>query len=142
MEIEERVSILEKKMDVLVKRLDDISKNPETSTVALETGEGAENESPREYFLKFNPKKDTEKALVAISFLEGRGLHSITINEISNTLKEMREKLPINISDKIQLLDKRALIKQSGQEGKRKCWIVSNTGKEFLRRLQENARGN
>ena len=100
----------------------------------------AKEESAREFFLKFSPKTDTEKTLVAINFLEKKGLQTITVQEIANAYKEMREPLPKNISDKIQMLDKRGLLRKAGQEGKRKCWLISNTGEEYLRRLYEDAK--
>jgi len=140
MKIEKRLEELEKRMDEIVAKLDAIFDKEISENFYNEKNKQIKDESPREFLLKFHPKNDTEKTLVAIYFLEKKGLQLITTNEIADTLKEMREKLPKNISDKIQLLDKRGFVKKAGQEGRRKCWIVSNRGEEYLRRLQEDAK--
>ncbi len=140
MKIEKKIQYLEKKLELLSSRLDMLLQ--ENKSIDQYTGfdKSVKEESSREFFLRFNPKNDTEKTLVAIKFLEKKGLQTITIKEISDTFKEMRESLPKNISDKIQLLDKRGFVKLSGQEGKRKCWIVSNTGENYLVGMIKNAK--
>ena len=138
MKIEERVKRLEKKVDELVTKLDTSLGKEMPVKLDGEDHKLAKKESAREYFLKFNPKSDTEKTLVIINFLEKKGLTSITAREIANAFKEMREPLPKNVSDKIQMLDKRGLVVLAGQEGKRKCWLISNTGEGYLRRLRKN----
>ncbi len=139
MEIEDRITNLENMMKEVVSKLDSVLQNSKTQKT-ISDKKDAKEESPREFLLKFNPKTDTEKTLVAIHYLEEKNCPTITIKEIENIFKEMREKVPANISDKIQLLDKRAFLKLTGQEGKRKNWVVSNKGEEFLGRLKENAR--
>ena len=142
MEIEKRIETLEKKFDELLSRLDEILiKSATTPSMSCEK-EYVKEDSPREFFLRFKPDKDTEKALVATYYLEKKGVQSITVQEIISTLKEMRETLPknINLSDKMQLLDKRAFVKPSGKEGKKKCWVVTNSGEDFLREMEKNAK--
>lgn len=135
MDFEDRVGELERRVSEINAKLDTLlSKENETET-RDEGRKPTKEESAREFFLKFNPKKDTEKTLVVISFLEKKGQQSITVREIANAFKEMREPLPPNVSDKIQLLDKRGLLTIAGRKGKRKCWLVSNTGEEYLKRL-------
>ncbi len=138
MEVENRIEILEKKVDEIVARLDTVL--GKETLLKTYSDKSAKDESAREFFLKFNPKNDTVKTLVAIKFLEKNGVQSITIREIADTFKEMREPVPTNISDKIQLLDKRGLVKIAGQEGKRKRWLISNTGEDYLGRLYEDAK--
>ena len=81
-----------------------------------------------------------EKTIVAISYLEEMGINEITIEDVRKTLVEMREKSSFNISDKIQQLDKRGFLIPNGKNEKKKLWLISNRGLEFLKRLKENAR--
>jgi len=138
--INKRVEKLEKRVDEIFAKLDTILNKGTSEKFYNEENKQIKDESPREFLLKFHPKNGTEKSLVAIYFLEKKGSKPITVREIADVLKEMREALPKNLSDKIQMLDKRGLVKKVGQEGRRKCWIVSNTGEEYLRRLREDAR--
>ncbi len=136
MDIEDRIKNLEKMMKEIISKFDSPTHNKFTQNAAPPKI-AIKEESPREFLLKFRTKTDTEKTLVAINYLEAKGESKITIKEIGNTLKEMREKIPKNISDKIQLLDRRAFLKLVGQEGKRKNWIVSNEGEKFLERIRK-----
>ena len=90
--------------------------------------------SLREFFKEYRSKNDTDKTLIIIKFYEAfKGDSAITVKEISQGFKEMREKLPQNISDKLQLLDKRGLAMPIEKKGRFKCWVLTNSGEKYLR---------
>jgi DNA-binding ferritin-like protein len=135
MEMEDRITKIEEMIKEINEKIETLLHIPPSQTEGIAKSKIKE-ESPREFLLKFKVKTDTEKTLIAIHYLEEKGEENITTKEIENTLREMREKIPTNISDKIQLLDKRGFLKLNGQDGKRKNWLVSNGGEEFLRNLK------
>ncbi len=142
MEFEKRIEVLEKKMSEISEKLDKLVNKGSLGEINQGAANLLKDESPREFFLRFNPKNDTQKTLVGIHFLEKKGLKSITVKEIAPALKEMRATMPKNISDKIQLLDIQGLLKPTGQVGRRKSWLVSDGGYKVLMGLQENAKRN
>ncbi len=94
-------------------------------------------ESFMEFFIKYKPKKDTDKTLVIMHFLESRwDMENITIKEISEGFKEVREKKPLNISDKLQLLHKKGLIMPSNPTSRLKSWMITRTGLNYLEKLK------
>ncbi len=93
-------------------------------------------ESPREFFLKHSPKRDTDRTLVSIRFLELQKVPQITSKEIAESLAEMREKVPLNVADKIQLLDKRGFLFKSSKKEGLNCWNITDRGKKHLEELK------
>jgi len=137
MEIKEKINEFENRLKKIESKLDQLL-NQEPHKI--KESKRLKRESPREFLLNYNTKNDVEKTIVAISYLEEIGICEITIEEIRKTLVEMREKSSFNISDKIQQLDKRGFLVPNGQKEKKKLWLISNRGLEFLRELKKNAR--
>src|SRR3989338_3985049 len=134
---------LDKAIDLLEnisKRLDEQEKrlsNLENKSPENEPKPTLIKESSREFFLRYAPQKDTDKTLVVIHFLELKGVREITTKEIAATLSEMREVVPKNIADKIQLLDKRGfLIRAEQKKEGLNCWNLSQSGKNHLEDLK------
>lgn len=138
MDTEERFRQLEAKMDEVLLRLSELLEKKQIEEKVSENV--VKPESAREFFLRFNPKLDTDKTLVALYFLEKKGASSVTSIDITEALKEMREPSPKNISDKLQLLDKRGFLTSAGQEGKLKCWLVSRSGENYLTEMAQNGK--
>lgn len=137
MEIEEKVKELEKKLREIESKLSQLL---EKSVPETKDSNPPRRESPREFLLKFRAEGDVKKTLIAIQYLESKNLKEITSDNIKLTLIEMREKSSFNISDKIQQLDRRGFLVPNGQKGKKKLWLISNKGLEFLKEMEENAR--
>lgn len=131
MEIEQRLKKCEDGIMELKKKLNIILQKSE-KTVPRDLAPSEKEESPREFYIRYNPKTSTEKTLVVISFLEKKGIENITIKEIAEGFREMREPTPPNVSDKIQLLDKRGFLMKVDKMDKRHCWLLSNSGEKFL----------
>ena len=94
-------------------------------------------ESFMEFFLKYNPEKETDKTLVIMHFLESRRhMQNITSKNISEGFKEIREKIPTNVADKIQMLHKKGLIMPSENVENLKGWLITRTGLEYLQNLK------
>jgi hypothetical protein len=100
--------------------------------------------SMREFFNEFdNVKSDTDKALIIMRFYElFKSKDKITALQILEGFREIREKVPQNIFDKLQLLDKRGLIMHNGKEGNTTLWSITNTGEKYLedKRAKENGK--
>jgi len=137
MEIKEKINEFENRLKKVESKLDQLLNQ---ESVKIKESKILKRESPREFLLNHNAKNDVEKTIVAISYLEEIGMNEITIEEARKTLIEMREKSSFNISDKIQQLDKRGFLVPNGQKEKKKLWLISNRGLEFLKELKENAR--
>jgi len=100
-------------------------------------------ESFREFFLKFNPQKDTDKTLIIIYFLESvKKTENITTKEIASGFSEVRETLPDNIADKIQMLHKRGFIMPKNILGRLRSWEVTTTGLKYLEELENGNKKN
>lgn len=135
------VSKIIEMLEDLNKRISKIEGNlvqkKESPKEESEKKEKLREESFMEFFNKYNPKKETDKALVIMHFLESRQkIDNMTSKEISNGFKEVREKIPTNVSDKIQMLHKRGLIMPEGSLGRSKSWLITRTGLEYLEGLK------
>ena len=134
MEIEQRLKRCEDEIAKINRRIDSIlEKKEEIPKVTIPK----KMESPREFYHKFKTKKDTEKTLLIIHYLEKyKQTGNITIKEIAEGFKEVREQVPANISDKIQLLDKRGFLLKTGKVYNRQCWVLTNSAEKFLEGLR------
>ena len=95
------------------------------------------NESFMEFFKKFNPKKETDKTLIIMYFLESRrDIVNITTKDIAVGYKEIREKAPTNIPDKIQMLHKKGLVMPGEIIDKLKGWVITRSGLDYLEELK------
>ena len=90
-----------------------------------------------EFYLDHKPKNETDKTLVIMNFLErAREIENITSKDISQAFKEVREKPPVNVSDKIQMLHKRGLIMPGEIVNNMKGWMITRTGLEYLEKIK------
>lgn len=96
-------------------------------------------ESFMEFFRKHNPKSDTDKTLVIMYFLElNRALKNITTKNISEGFREVREKVPTNVADKVQLLHKKSLIMPAESVEGMNGWMITQSGLDYLGDLKKN----
>lgn len=138
----------EYKLDKIMKYLEDLNKrisNIESNLSARKpeilveqvSPKAVKNESFMEFFKKFNPKKETDKTLVIMYFLEsGRNIVNITTKNIAEGYKEIREKGPANVADKIQMLHKKGLIMPGEMVDNLKGWVITRSGLDYLEGLK------
>jgi hypothetical protein len=70
-------------------------------------------------------------------FLESeKNMSSITTKDISKGFKEIREKTPANVSDKVQLLHKKGLIMPGDLINNLRGWMLTRTGLDYLEELK------
>ena len=94
-----------------------------------------------EFFKGFNPEKEIDKTLVIMYFLESRrGIKNITTKDISEGFREVREKTPKNVADKIQLLHKKGLITPVGMVDNLKGWMITRSGLNYLEELKNEGK--
>jgi len=95
-------------------------------------------ESFREFYLRHGPpKKETDKTLVIFHFLESKkDLDNITTKEIAQGFKEVREVIPKNISDKMQMLHKNGFVSPQDSAGRTKNWEITKSGLNHLEELK------
>ncbi|MBS3160013.1 hypothetical protein J4436_04445 [Candidatus Woesearchaeota archaeon] len=132
-------------LEDLNKRISDIennlsTRNPEIS-VEQDPFKAVKQESFIEFFKKFDPKNETDKTLVIMFFLESRrNIKHITTKDIAEGYKEVREKTPVNVSDKVQLLHKKGLIMPGEIVNNLKGWIITRSGLEYLKKLKNETK--
>lgn len=96
------------------------------------------NKSFVEFYLEHKSKNALDKTLTIMDFLEKvRGLNGITTKDISESFKEVREKAPLNISDKIQMLHKKGFIMPGETTGNLKGWIITQIGLTHMEGLKD-----
>ena len=95
-------------------------------------------ESLMEFFRKYNPKKDTDKSLVIMRFLEvNREMNNITSKSIIEGFREVREKPPQNVADKIQALHKKGFVMPGEIVENLKGWVITRSGLNYLEELKK-----
>lgn len=125
--IEERLSIIEDKIFV---EEQNIIQSPIKIDVSRE-------KSFMEFYLEYNMKNATDKTLVIMYFLEKmRERQEATTKDISEGFKEIREKPPLNISDKIQMLHKKGFIMPGETINGLKSWTITRRGLIHLEELK------
>lgn len=100
-------------------------------------------ESLREFINKYKFKAGTDKVLLMIYFLETRrSVGKVSIKELSECFKEIRDVVPRNMSDKFYKLAKRGFIMpaDSNSNGKVNFWRYTNTGKGYIEKKLKNAK--
>lgn len=99
----------------------------------------ARPESFMEFFNKFDPKNEADKALVIMRFMElNEGKTNVTTKDITEGFKAVREKVPINVADKIQWLHKKGRVMPGESVDNLKGWLITRSGLDYLEEL-ENA---
>ena len=95
--------------------------------------------SMREFYNEFTQKTETDKTLIVMRVLEElKGKVKVTAQNIVDGFKEIREKTPQNIFDKLQMLSKKALIMADGKEAGYTLWTITHSGIEYLEKLKNN----
>jgi hypothetical protein len=138
----------EEKIDMILKNLKELKEQVSHIEEILSTKKSEplltghsidipKGESFMEFFNKFYLQNDTDKALVIMSFLESRkSIKNITTKNISEGFREVREKIPSNVADKIQMLHKKGYIMPGETVENLKGWLITRTGLEYLEELR------
>jgi predicted transcriptional regulator len=89
--------------------------------------------SIKEFILKKNPINDTQKALAIGYYLEKyEAFISFNSKDLEKGFRDSREKIPPNVSDKIQLNTKNGHIMEYGEKDGLKAYVLTNSGERFL----------
>lgn len=127
-----------KKIDKRLEKVEEklLDKNPSL----LEETKNLPNQREKslvECYKEYTSKNETDKTLVIMDCLEKiKSAENITSKDIFHTFKEVRERPPTNISDKIQMLNKRGLIMFGENVNKMKGWVITQTGLNYLEELK------
>ncbi len=143
------ISMNENKLDEIIKHLEDldnrvsnIESNLSVSKIEIIKSEAPlqfqKEESFREFYIRHGPpKKETDKTLVIFHFLESRKkMDNITIKEIVQGFKEVKETVPKNISDKMQMLHRNGFVAPRDGLGRAKNWEITASGLKHLEGLK------
>ena len=144
---EEILNKIMQHLEDLNKRISSIEKNLSTEKSGILLTERPKEESRREsfmeFFRKYSPDKATDKTLIIMYFLElVRDVVNITTKDISSGFKEVREKVPANVADKIQMLHKKGLIMPGDNVDNLRGWLITRTGLDYLKELESGNRRN
>ncbi len=91
-----------------------------------------------EFYLEHEATNATDKTLVIMDFLEKiRGKREVTTKDIAEAFKEVREKVPLNISDKIQMLHKKGFVMPGEMINNLKSWTITRIGLAHLEELKK-----
>lgn len=91
-----------------------------------------------EFYLEYKSKTATDKTLVVMDFLEKmRGKKEATTKDISEAFREVREKVPLNISDKIQMLHKKGFVMPGEIINGLRGWTITRKGLMYLEELKD-----
>jgi len=139
---EDKLNKILEVLEELNKRVSNIEKNlvikPQLNSEIIQ--KQIRGESFMEFFKKYHPEKETDKTLVIMHFLEtSKNVINITSKDISEGFKEVREKIPSNVADKIQMLHKNGLIMPGENVNNLKGWLITRTGLEFLEKLKNES---
>ena len=141
----------EDKFDKIMKNLEELNKrisNIESSlstkkseiSVIRDSPKVVRGESFMEFFRKYSTEKETDKTLIIMYFLESRrNILNITTKDISGGFKEVREKTPVNVADKIQMLHKKGLIMPGDMVNNLKGWMITRSGLKYLEKLKDGS---
>lgn len=139
---DEKLNKIMNYLEDLNKRISNIEKSLLSPKIKIQETQESKNipkkESFREFYLKYGVlKKETDKTLVIIYFLESRGnISNITIKEISQGFKDVREPHPKNISDKMQMLHRSGFIDSNEGPGRLKTWEITGSGLKHLEEIK------
>lgn len=127
-QIVESLRSLEKRVTELERRL------------SSSTGQPAPKEnkdlSVKEFILSKAPANDVEKTLAIGYYLERYdGASSFNVDEIARCFQLAKEPIPGNINDKVNMnIKKGHMTEAKEKKDKKKAWIVTNSGEQFLER--------
>jgi len=90
--------------------------------------------SIKEFIKSKNPKNDVQKTLIIGYYLENyEGMDSFNVSDIKKYFKDAREKVPLNVADKIQLNIKKGHIMDYGdKKDDLKAYVLTNSGEEYV----------
>jgi len=96
--------------------------------------------SVNEFIRSKNPKNDVERTLAIGYYLENyQSFENFNSSDIKEYFKKSREKIPLNVADKIQLNIKKGHIMNSGEKkDDLKAYILTNKGIDLV---EKNFRG-
>ncbi len=89
--------------------------------------------SIREFLNEKNPNSDTDKTLAMGYYLEKyKGLTPFNKNDLKKIFIEAREKIPLNINDKINLNIRKGYIMEVGEKEGFKAFQLTNSGEKYV----------
>ena len=100
------------------------------------TQKGIPYESFAEFYKAFEPKKEQEKSLIAVYWLNKmEGREKVTPKDVKILLKSASISLPSSISRDMRILSsgKKAYLIKMGKKGKTPEYKMSMTGEEYIR---------
>jgi hypothetical protein len=127
-QIVESLRSLEKRVTELERRL--------SSGTGQPAPKENKNLSVREFMLSKAPANDVEKTLAIGYYLERyEGASSFNVDEIARCFQLAKEPIPGNINDKVNMnIKKGHMTEAKEKKDKKKAWIVTNSGEQFLER--------
>lgn len=93
--------------------------------------------SLREFILLKSPSNNVQQTLCIGYFLENyNGLSSFNKKDLERGYRKAREKVPLNVNDKVNLNIKKGYMKEaSKKKDNLKAWTLTNSGQEEVERL-------
>ena len=90
--------------------------------------------SIKEFILQKKPKNDTQKALAIGYYLENfERFTSFNTRDVEKGFRDAREKVPPNVSDKIQMNISKDHMMDAGEEkDDLKAYVLTNSGERFV----------
>lgn len=110
-----------------VEKLENLLNNPSTTSVTKKT------ETLREFIKAKHPSNDVEKTICIIYYREMmEGVEEVSSTDVKEGFRHAREKVPMNVSDKLGLCAKRGFIDSVREERGKIYWSITNTGIDFV----------
>ncbi len=96
--------------------------------------------SIKEFIISKNPKDDVQRTLAIGFYFENyKNFHSFNANELKKGYREAREKVPINVSDKIQLnIRKGHIMDVEDKKENAKAWTLTDSGEKYVKNNFKN----
>lgn len=90
--------------------------------------------SIKEFILQKRPKSDVRRALGIGYYLEKfKGFSSFNVKDIEKGFRDAREKVPLNVADKIQKnIAKGHMMEAEKEKDGLKAYILTNSGEKFV----------
>jgi len=89
--------------------------------------------SIKELFRLKKPKNDVQKTLLIGYYLEKyENMTSFNVNDIKNSFRDAKEKLPLNVWDKIQLNLKKGHMDYMEKKDDLKAYMLTSSGEDYV----------
>jgi hypothetical protein len=90
--------------------------------------------SLKEFLIERNPSGDVQKTIAIAFYLETvEKMQSFNRGDIEDGFRQAREKVPMNVSDKISMATKNGYFMEDKEsKNNLKAWVLTNTGMKFV----------